>query len=135
MKKMLVAVLAVAVAALFALTATAAEKTTVKTKTEKEVVKVEATPTGVNITDVTKHKHGDLWRDKVTFKEYKAGEDYVYVIKEDKTYRVKFRDTAKENLMKCKKGDQVTIVSTYPLAGQELERFIVLHNIEKAEKK
>lgn len=136
MKKVLLGSLALAVAVMFALSVSAGTKVkeTKKTGEAKEVETIEASSGGVNITDVTKHRHGDLWKDTVTFKSYKEGDDYVYVTKEDKTYRVKFRDSAKENMMKCKKGDTVTITSTYPLAGSEIEPYIVLHSIERTQK-
>ena len=134
MKKLLIAVVAVAVAAAFAFSVSARGRVEVKTKTPeyKEVVKVEDVPEGVKVLDVTKHKHGDLWKDTVKFKSYRDGDDYVYLVKEDRVYRVKFRKQAKDSLMRLRRGQTVEIVSTHPLSGPELADYITLYKIERA---
>jgi len=148
MKKLFIAIVAVAVALTFALTVYAG-KTKVKVKEEtkgdtttvkatekspegKETIRATTSPAGTNIIDVTKHKHGDLWKDTVKFKSYKEGDDHVYLLKEDKVYRVKFRKSAKSSLMKLKKGEPVKIVSTHPLSGPEIAEYVMLHEISSA---
>jgi hypothetical protein len=96
------------------------------------VVKVEDVPHGVKVMDVTKHKHGDLWKDTVKFKSYREGDNWVYLVKEDRVYRVKFRRHAKDSLMRLRKGQTVHIVSTHPLSGPELADYITLYKIERA---
>ena len=134
MKKLLIAVVVVAVVAAFAFSVSARENVKIKAKTPeyKEVVKVEDVPEGVKVLDVTKHKHGDLWKDTVKFKSYRDGDDYVYLVKEDRVYRVKFRKQAKDSLMRLRRGQKVDIVSTHPLSGPELADYITLYKIERA---
>ncbi|MBT3182742.1 MAG: hypothetical protein HN337_09590 [Deltaproteobacteria bacterium] len=153
MKKLLIAVLAVAVATTFALTAMAGEakvksKETVKkdgTTKEEVVVKEKgvgkakmtatATPAGdVKVHDVTKFKHGDLWKDDVKFQKYDKDGNFIYVINDNKTYRVKMKKNAKSPGLVLKKGQPISITSTYPLAGPELQDYIVVSKIEQATK-
>lgn len=59
-------------------------------------------------------KKGYLKEDVVTIHEVDEQNMYVTVVKEDQTYRAKFRKDAKENLLKHK-GKKAKIWSTYPL--------------------
>lgn len=136
MKKVLLAVLAVAVAMMFTVSAQAGTSTEkvkaeVKTAAAKEVVKATETKGDVQVTDVTTFKHGNLWKDNVFFNEYKKGADYVYVMREDKIYKVKLHKDAKQYVMELKKGDPITITSTYPLAGPDVAKYVVINKIEK----
>lgn len=148
MKKLFVAVLAVAVAVAFSATVFAADanpaapgavKVQEKVKVEGGTVKVEEkakapgekekikatenlTTGAVQGTDVTKMKHGDVAKVTDTFKFQKLEGDYIYVMKEDKTLRVKHQlsDNAKKNMLTKKTGDTITITSTHPLTHQDL---------------
>ncbi len=126
MKKLLLAVLVVAVVTTFALAAMA------KKQEVKEKVTTKTTATGdVQIHDVTKFKHGDLWKDDVKFHKWDANGNYMYVINDNKTYRVKYKKTAKSPGLVLKKGQPIHITSTYPLAAPELQNYIVVSKIEQ----
>jgi hypothetical protein len=106
-------------------------KAEVKTPQGKEVIKATDTNGNITVTDVTSFKHGNLWKDQVYFNEYKSGSDYVYVMREDKVYKVKLHNDAKQYVMELKKGDPITITSTYPLAGPEIAKFVTINKVEK----
>ncbi len=89
------------------------EKTTI-TPAEDEVERKTAFEPGVD-----KGK-AYLKEDVVTIKEVDEENMFVTVIKEDTTYRKKFRKDAKENLLK-QKGKKVKIWSTYPLEEKTCE--------------
>ncbi len=138
MKKVLLAVLAVVVAMAFTLSAQAGTNTEkvkaeVKTAAGKEIVKATETKGEVQVTDVTSFKHGNLWKDKVYFHEYKKGADYVYVMREDKVYKVKLHKDAKQYVVELKKGDPITITSTYPLAGPDIAKYVMINKVEKVD--
>ena len=65
-------------------------------------------------------KKGYLKEDSVTIKEVDENNMYVTVVKENITYRRKFRKDAKENLLKHR-GKEVKIWSTYPLEERTCE--------------
>lgn len=136
MKKFLV----VAVALAFAVSAWAEEgKTTLKVKEETkggvteikikekapgvvEKAKIEEKGTTLNVTDKAKMKAGEIAKDTVKFEKYEANGDWVYVMKDDKLLRVKhsLSDNMKKDMLKLKKGDPITVTSTYPLTAGEL---------------
>ncbi len=149
MKKIMMAVLVMAVALVFGFSANAGDakvkvkeevkgnteiiKAEAKDATGKEVLKATRTGDDVNVIDATKFKSGALWKDTVTFHEYKSGADYVYVMRDDKVYKVKLHKDAKQYVMEHKKGDPITIYSTYPLMGPEIAKEALISKIEKAD--
>lgn len=150
MKRLTMGVLAVVVCLAFASTVFAAKKATVeakeevqgheiwtlvkaKTPDEKETLKTQENyVTGdVKVIDISKHKYGDLWKDTVKVHKYEEGSDFIYVLKDDKVYRIALKEGAKTPGMKLKKGDTINIVSTYPLTTPEIQQYVFLHQIEK----
>jgi hypothetical protein len=130
-------VLAVVLGLALAFSVNAAEKTTVKkevkgteqttevkTKSGGTKVKVEEakTPATTNVTaDITK-KQGDVAKEEVTFKRYDSKGDFIYVIKDNKEYRLQHNlsDDMKKNMLSWKVGKPVTITSTRALSNDEL---------------
>lgn len=108
--------------------------TKVKDKDGKEVLKTKENLVDgdVKVIDVTEHKRGDLWKDTVKVHKYKEGEDFIYVTKDDKVFRVPMKTGAKEPGLKLKKGDTINIVSTYPLTIPELQEYVMVHKVENA---
>jgi len=155
MKKVWIMVLVVAVTCAFAFTVSAKESVKIKEKAKiskdgtektktvvkekgigKEVIKTKTSPDGdLKVHDVSKFKHGDLWKDDVKFHHWDKDGDYMYVINDKKTYRVKVKKNAKSPGLKLKKGQTINIVSTYPLAAPELQHYITVSKIEHAQKK
>ena len=137
MKKIMM--LAVAVVFAFALTAGAEEVVKVKETTKGDVKKVEVKATdkaagtkekltvkeeGSQVAgkDVVKHKKGDIAKDTVKFEKYEANGDYIYVVKDNKVVRMnhKLSDNVKKDMLKLKKGDAITITSTYQMTPEEV---------------
>jgi len=88
----------------------------------KETLKVKEDGTTVKGKDVVKHKQGKVVTDTVKFEKYEANGDYIYVVKEDKVVRMKHKlsDNMKKDMLKLKKGDKVTITSTYEMTPDEV---------------
>lgn len=151
MKKWTIGVVVVLVAAV-AFAVTAGEKVKVKVKEKGDQTKMVVKEKGEGMTEKTVVKakgdtfkgkevtkfhpgvlteNGYLIKDVVKFKKMDKKGDYVYVTKDKKTYRMKFRDSAKENMLKSKKGDTITIYSTHPLTAKEWATYNTLHYLEK----
>ena len=105
-----------------------ADKTTVKAKETdkaagtKEKLTVKEEGSTVAGKDVVKHKHGDVAKETVKFEKYEAKGDYIYVVKDNKLVRMnhKLSDNMKQDMLKLKKGDTVTITSTYQMTPEEV---------------
>lgn len=99
-------------------------KTTIKAKNKegKEKVVVDEKKGDVKVTDVTKNKKGEVWKETVKFEKIDEATDYIYVMKDDKVVRLKHKlsDKMEKDMLKKKKGDQITITSTYPLSDEQL---------------
>ncbi|MFA4874870.1 MAG: hypothetical protein WC956_10890 [bacterium] len=108
-------------------TATGDTKTVIKEKTatgtEKEVVKTTEGGKEVTGKDVTTFKKGDVYEDTVKFQKFdEKNGDYVFVMKDNKTYRIKhtLTESDKQNMLKKGAGTTVKITSTYPLSRDQL---------------
>lgn len=129
--------LAVAVAVAFAFSAYAEEKakveikktgdevkTVIKEKVPGEKVKetIVQKPGETDITKVTKTPSSPLVKETVTFDRMEQNGDYIYVMKDDKVVRLKHTLTAdmKKNMLTKKKGEKITVTSTYPLTNKDL---------------
>ena len=135
MKKIVMLVVAVAFA--FALTANAAEtvkvtettkgdtttvKAVEKAPGQKETLKATETGTTVKGTITDKEKKGEVAKETVKFEKYEAQGDYIYVVKDNKVIRAKhaLSDSMKKDMLNLKKGDQITVTSTYPLSTEQV---------------
>lgn len=108
-------------------------KATEKSPGTKEKLTVTKEGTTVTGKDVTKTKAGDVAKDTVQFEKYEAAGDYIYVVKDTKVIRLKhaLNDSMKKDMLTYKKGDPITVTSTYPLTANEVA---VITGIEKAQK-
>lgn len=99
-------------------------KTVIKEKEKgvKDKITVVETAKETDVTAVEKLKKGPLVKETVKFSKIDANGDYIYVIKDTKLLRLKHKlpDSMKQDMLKKKEGEQITITSTYPLTNQEL---------------
>lgn len=125
MKKLLVLVVVAAVAVAFAAyagTTTTAKEVKNPATTEKVDVKTNPATQEVKGKVETEYKKGPVYEDTVTFDKFDKNSDYIYVVKDQKVMRLKhtLTESDKQDMLQKKKGDKVTITSTYPLTKPEL---------------
>ena len=131
MKKVIGIAVAVGVALAFSVyagtTAPAEKSTEVKAKVTETT-----TPEGKEVKAVVKEKTGDVAKETVTFDRYEANGDWIYVMKDNKVLRLKhtLNESTKKDMLGFKKGDPVTVTSTYPLTKSDLATVL---KIEKAQ--
>lgn len=121
MKKLIGVAVAMSVALAFSVyagTTTPTEKSTV----EKVKVTETSTPEGKEVKATVKEKAGDVAKETVTFSRYEQNGDWIYVMKDNKEIRLKhtLHENAKKDMLGFKKGDAVTVTSTYPLTKSDL---------------
>jgi sensor histidine kinase regulating citrate/malate metabolism len=131
MKKLIGIVVAVGVAAAFA--AYAGTTTPAKKSTEMKTTVTETkSATETDVKAVTTEKQGPVAKETVTFNRYDKSGDWIYVMKDNKEIRLKhtLSDSDKKDMLGFKKGDAVTVTSTYPLTNSELATVL---RIQKAQ--
>lgn len=99
-------------------------KTVIKEKSpgEKTTATVVTKPGETAVTETTKLKEGKVAKETVTFDKIDKDGNYIYVMKDTKLLRLKhtLSEGAKKNMLAKKKGDTITVTSTYPLTNQDL---------------